>query len=284
MKNPTITKEYVMAVISLLCTLCHAPGVLGQEPGCRSCHTGITVINEKMQPWLLSRAEEEFGRGPGYECAVCHGGDPGAKDAVQAHKAMDANPASMWVLHQGRGCARCHDGHNRITSLMTRKLERPVGGDIMSHVSSLTDPSGATGLDYTYRLSRSLMALETGKACKTLSSNGIIPKGTFPYADFNMDDPDGAFPLAGSRLYRMWIKKALESGFIKRLDSVKQIPDFEHARQLFGSDEKAGFADIHRKQCGRCHVWGQGRGKRGDRRSSGCAACHVIYNLSLIHI
>ena len=268
----------MLVLTVFLFTLYHSSSALGRDSGCLSCHSGIAVINLRMQPWLLSAAEELFGRGPGFECAVCHGGHPGSKDAARAHEDMDANPSGLWVLHQGRGCARCHDGHNRITSLMARKLKQPAGGELMSHVSRLTDPSGVTGLDYTYRLSRSLMALETGKACKILSSNGIIPKGTFPYADFNMDDPDGPLPLAGSGLYKKWIKKALASGFMQRLDSVKEIPDFEHARRIFGSAEKAGFADIHRKQCGRCHVWGQGRRKRGDRRSSGCAACHVIYN------
>lgn len=246
--------------------------------GCRSCHTNIEVINQAMQPWLMARADEIYSRGNGYECAVCHDGNPGSKEKEEAHAGMATNPSSMWILHQGRGCAKCHDGHKSIFSIMGKPLEKPAGGSVLSYVSHLSDPSGRTGTDYTYRMSRSLMALETGKANKTLSSNGVIPKGTFPYADFNMDDPDGPIPMAGSKLYRQWTKKAIDTGFIKRLESVSEIPDFQHAKALFGSEEKAGFADIHRKQCGRCHVWGEGRGKRGDRRAAGCAACHVLYN------
>ena len=246
--------------------------------GCRSCHTGIAVINDAMQPWLLAQAEDRFGKGEGYECAVCHDGNPEALTKAEAHRDMHPNPSSMWVLHQGDGCARCHDGHNTITSVMGKPLPKPAGGSIYSHTSQFSDPSGTTGRNYTYRMARSLMALETGKANKTLSSNGVIPKGTFPYADFNMDDPDGAEPAAGSELYKKWIKKALELGFINRLEGVKEIPDFEQAKRIFGTEEQAGFADMHRKQCSRCHVWGEGRGKRGDRRASGCAACHVLYS------
>ncbi len=246
--------------------------------GCLRCHAGISVINQAMQPWLIVQANELYDKGRGYECAVCHDGNPDAEEKEAAHRGMAPNPSSMWVLHQGRGCAKCHDGHGSITTLMGKPLKRPAGGDIMEHVSQLSDPSGNTGTDYTYRMARSLMALETGKANKTLSSNGIITKGTFPYADFDMDDPDGPEPRAGSELYKQWIRKAIDTGFITRLSHVKEIPDFEHAKVQFQSDEKAGFADMHRKQCGRCHVWGEGRGKRGDRRAAGCAACHVIYS------
>ncbi len=246
--------------------------------GCLLCHRGISIINHRMQPYLLARAEAVYSRGRGFECAVCHSGNPESRDRKQAHKDMDANPSSMWVLHKGRGCAQCHDGHETITSLMGKPMQEPAGGKIMSHVSMFSDPTGQTGMNYTYRTARSLMALETGKANKTLSSNGVIPKGTFPFADFNMDDPDGAEPISGSKVYKQWIRKAINAGFIKRLEQVREIPDFSHATLLFKSEEKAGFADIHRKQCARCHIWTEGRAKRGDRRAAGCAACHVLYD------
>ncbi|MFQ6112100.1 MAG: hypothetical protein ACE5LX_08760, partial [Nitrospinota bacterium] len=147
----------------------------------------------------------------------------------------------------------------------------------MSFESRLTDPSGATGGDHVYRMQRSLMALETGKANKILSSNGVIPKGSFPYSNFDMDDPDGSVPSAGSRAYKEWIAKALRAKLILRLEGTKSIPPYEEGKKVFGSPAKAAFADMHRKQCGRCHVWGEGRPRRGDFRAGGCAACHVLY-------
>lgn len=248
-----------------------------EEKGCLSCHEGIKVINEKMQPFLLSFAQQQYGKGEGYECAICHEGSPSASTKEEAHKGLISNPSSMWVLHQGKGCAKCHDGKGSITTLMGESLPTPVGGELFTMNVISSDPSGSTGMDYTYRMARALMSLETGKANKILSSNGVIPKGTFPYANFDMDDPDGPVPRVGSEKYKEWVKKALEAGYLRRLESVEEIPDFHNGVKIFGSEEKAGFADIHRKQCARCHVWGEGRGKRGDLRASGCAACHMLY-------
>jgi len=248
-----------------------------EEKGCLSCHHGIEVINEKMQPFLLAFAQQQYGKGEGYECAICHEGNPSSTEKDDAHRSVIPNPSSMWVLHQGKGCAKCHDSKGSITTLVGKPLSKAVGGELLPMPVNSSDPSGNTGIDYTYRMARSLMSLETGKANKILSSNGVIPKGTFPYADFDMDDPDGPSPRVGSEKYKEWVNKAINSGFLRRLDSVKEIPDYEKGTKTFASHEQAGFADVHRKQCGRCHVWGEGRDKRGDIRASGCAACHTLY-------
>ncbi len=117
----------------------------------------------------------------------------------------------------------------------------------------------------------------TGIASKTLSSNGVIPKGSFPYGNFDMVDTDGPIPRVGSEKYKEWVGKAINTGYLRRLEKVDEIPDFEKGIKVFGSEEKAGFSDTYRKQCARCHVWGEGRNERGDLRASGCAACHVLY-------
>jgi len=253
-----------------------SPSQPSNEQGCLLCHAGIETINMRMQPFLLAFAQQQYGKREGYECAVCHEGNP-SSNTEDAHKGLIPNPSSMWVLHQGKGCAKCHDSKESITTLMGRRIPKPVGGGLAPIPVMSSDPSGNTGIDYTYRMARALMSLETGKANKILSSNGVIPKGKFPYANFNMDDPDGPVPRVGSEKYREWVKKAINAGFLKRLERVEEIPDFQKAVKTFGSAEKAGFADIHRKQCARCHVWGEGRDERGDRRASGCAACHVLY-------
>ena len=246
------------------------------EKGCLFCHDGIENINVRMQPFLLAFAQQQYGKREGYECAVCHEGNP-SSDTEDGHKGLIPNPSSMWVLHQGKGCSKCHDSRGSIKAVMGKPLPKPVGGTLLPIPVTSSDPSGNTGIDYTYRMARALMSLETGKASKILSSNGIIPKGTFPYANFDMDDPDGPIPRSGSEKYKKWVKKAIDAGFLRRLDKVEEIPYFDKAVKAFGSAEKAGFADIHRKQCARCHVWGEGRDKRGDLRASGCAACHMLY-------
>jgi hypothetical protein len=243
------------------------------EKGCLSCHQGIEVINAKMQPFFLS----QVGNKNGFECAVCHEGKPDATTKEDAHAGMIPNPSSMWTNNEGKGCAKCHSGKDKLTTLMGKKKDyHPTGGAIMSITSTASDPSGKTGSDHVYRMERALMALETGKANKTLMSNGVIPKGEFKYSNFDMDDPDGKQPTVGSDAYLAWVKKALEDNYIGALDHVSRIPPLDEAAKMWG-EAKAGFSDMHRKQCGRCHVWGEGRSKRGDHRAGGCAACHVLY-------
>ncbi|MBI5477426.1 MAG: hypothetical protein HY906_01140 [Deltaproteobacteria bacterium] len=184
----------------------------------------------------------------------------------------------MWALNKGQGCAKCHSSKGKLTTLMGKKQDyHPAGGSLLPMTVTRSDPTGATGFDHVYRMERALMALETGKANKTLMSNGVIPKGKWQFANFDMDDPDGPVPTVGSEAYKTWIKKALDTRYIEALPSVKAIPNLEEGTKLWGA-EKAGFADMHRKQCGRCHVWGEGRAKRGDHRAGGCASCHILYN------
>ena len=111
----------------------------------------------------------------------------------------------------------------------------------MSEQLLSSEPSGVLGIDYTYRMATSLHALMTGIASKTLSSNGVIPKGTFPYGNFDTIDTDGRIPRVGSEKYKEWVGAAIKSGFMRIVDKVDEIPDFEKGVNLFGSEEKAGF-------------------------------------------
>ena len=50
--------------------------VTNEGKGCLVCHEGVEVINERMQPYLLAFAKKKYGVTVGYECAICHEGDP----------------------------------------------------------------------------------------------------------------------------------------------------------------------------------------------------------------
>lgn len=179
------------------------------EKGCLSCHEGIDVINDRMQPFLLGFVRIKYGKGKGYECAICHEGNPASGRKEEAHNDLIPNPSSMWVLHEGKGCAKCHDSKGSVTTLMEKPLIQPVGGQLMSGQTISSEPSGTLGIDYTYRMSMSLHSLMTGIASKTLSSNGVIPKGSFPYGNFDMIDTDGLTPRVGSEKYKEWVEKAI---------------------------------------------------------------------------
>ena len=57
-----------------------------------------------------------------------------------------------------------------------------------------------------------------------------------------------------------------EDGALPRLE---QIPTFAESGEHID--------DYLRKECLRCHLWGEGGERHGDYRSSGCSACHVLY-------
>lgn len=243
-----------------------------RKQGCLSCHEGIEAINEKMQPYLVA-----MGGGDGRACVVCHEGNAGATTKAEAHRGIYPNPGNMWVVSLGLGCGKCHSNTDALTTLQDLDLPRPVGGSLMQVVSTATDPSGLTGSNHVYRMQRGLMSLEYGKASHTLSSNGVVPKGEYRYADFDMDDPDGAVPSAGSEAYKQWIERALAQNYIKRITHSEMVPTFDQGVKLWKDEVKASFADYYRKECARCHIWEEGRRKRGDFRAGGCAACHVLY-------
>ncbi|CAG0940985.1 hypothetical protein BROC_01232 [Candidatus Brocadiaceae bacterium] len=66
-----------------------------EEKGCLSCHEGIDVINDRMQPFLLSFAKVKYGKGRGYECAICHEGNPASGRKEEVHNDLIQNPSSM---------------------------------------------------------------------------------------------------------------------------------------------------------------------------------------------
>ncbi|MFQ5798310.1 MAG: c-type cytochrome [Bacteroidota bacterium] len=243
------------------------------EKACLACHEGIEDINPKMEDYLFAIGAGHKGR----LCVVCHEGNPDATTKKEAHEGMFPNPGSMWVVSVGKGCGKCHSDRNALISVQTLPLPHPVGGSLLEVESTSTDTSGATGRNHVYRMQRALMGLEFGKASHTLMSNGVVPKGDYVYSDFDMDDPDGPVPTVGTETYKKWISKALEAGAIKRVVRSKQIPNFARGDSLWNDPEKAAISDMYRKQCARCHVWEEGRRKRGDLRAGGCAACHVIY-------
>ena len=243
------------------------------EKACLACHEGIEEINPKMQDYL-------FALGGGHEgrlCVVCHEGNPDAITKEEAHRGIYPNPGSMWVVSVGKGCGKCHSDRNALVSLQGQALPEPVGGALLEVVSTSTDPSGGSGRNHVYRMQRGLMATEFGKASHTLMSNGVVAKGEYVYSNYDLSDPDGPVPTVGSPTYREWIERALETGAIRRVERSKSIPTFDEGVELWNDEVMAAFSDMYRKECGRCHVWGEGRRKRGDFRAGGCAACHVLY-------
>ena len=89
-KKLLLVTMFAAVIISSMLLIIHykdARGYAAPAQGCLSCHEGISVINPKMQPYLLTFAIELFGKADGYECAVCHKGNPASKEKEIAHLA-----------------------------------------------------------------------------------------------------------------------------------------------------------------------------------------------------
>jgi mono/diheme cytochrome c family protein len=239
--------------------------------GCLACHEGIEAFSAGAMGRALAAVA---GGDPDRECAVCHEGDPLASTKVDAHRGLVGNPGSLWVTGLGAGCAKCHSRPGSLTTLMGRSLPEPVGGRLMHATSAVSDPTGATSGDYTYRVQRSLMGQESGKAMLVARSAGLDP--TQPWTDFPLVDPDGADPCVGSPAYRGWMAEALAQGYVERIAASEGIPSFPDAAEQVGV-AAAAVVDYGRKACFRCHLWGEGQATRGEHRSAGCSACHVVY-------
>lgn len=246
---------------------------IAREKGCLSCHEGIEIINSTMYDYLYALGGGHEGR----YCVVCHEGNADAITKKDAHNGIFPNPGSMWVVSTGKGCGKCHSNRDALNTLHAHEMPHSAGGSLMEVISTVTDPSGKSGSNHIYRMQRGLMATEFGKASHTLMSNGVVAKGNYIYADYHLTDPDGLIPSAGTSTYKTYIEKAITEGFIKPVERAQSIPTFDQGMELWNDEVKAAFSDYYRKECGRCHVWEEGRRKRGDLRAGGCSSCHVLY-------
>lgn len=243
--------------------------------GCTACHEGIAPI----ATGTMGVALDAFAGGhPDRTCSVCHEGQWAAATKDEAHAGMIGNPGSLWVTSVGAGCAKCHSERGALTSLHGRPLPEPAGGAFLSVRSRRTDPTGASGANHAYRIQRALMAQETGKVFLATASVGLVEPDAPRYTDFALDDPDGPVPCAGSPAYRETMARAFERGHLRRLEGGEALPTRARTAELLGSEAAGAYLDYYRKECGRCHLWGEGKAARGEHRSSGCSACHVPWN------
>lgn len=253
-----------------------------EKAGCVSCHDGIAHISTGT----MAVAIEAFAGGDkNRSCVVCHEGNAGTRSKAVAHRAMIANPGSLWVTSIGLGCGKCHSNHNALTSLHGQDLPEAVGGMLMAAVSKKTDPTGKSGSNHAYRMQRGLMALETGKVTHVMRSGSLLALDKFKFADFDVDDPDGPEPCSGTEVYKAFMKKAKAAGKIVQKNRLYRLPNFEEALAISGPDEPAAaaYADYYRKECGRCHLWGEGLSSFGEHRSAGCSACHIVYSQEALY-
>lgn len=218
--------------------------------GCSSCHEGIESIREEGSAMLLSI--KAFGGiyGDPEGCVVCHGGNPTATTAGEAHKGIPANmaPNGPKTFYRDPGsidianntCGQCHPG-------------------------------------YAYRLQRALMNTEAGKIQGNLHTWGIeeVQDHNVPWGNYDVQDPDGAVPSIGTPEYKEYMA-AMIAAHPKQFPTELQMVPQPSVAEIEADPKLAGFT-YQRQQCQRCHVGARGREKRGDYRGMGCSSCHILY-------
>ncbi len=108
------------------------------------------------------------------------------------------------------------------------------------------------------RLKKSLHATSAGIISAARHTWGAQKTRNALYATYPVKDEDGLIPR--------------EKG---ALPELKVLPAYDPEKPLGPTNHPVD--DYLRAECLRCHVWTRGKERPGDYRSSGCAACHVLY-------
>ncbi len=201
------------------------------------CHQGIEPIRDPESEMM--KQIRALG-----ECTTCHGGNPQATTAEEAHGPEGEfypDPGNPWIVD--KTCGKCHVG-------------------------------------YGYALRLSLMNTEAGKIQGNLWAWGVKGKYgegyTVKYANYSLDDTDGPTPMFGTEKYKAYMEKLIAAYPDQFPQQVEALP-LPSVEEIVQDPSLAAFT-YQRNQCQRCHVGVPPRLKRGDYRGTGCSACHIPYS------
>jgi len=174
-------------------------------------------------------------------------------------------------------CLKCHRGIEAISDLSAMKELKCTfchRGDAkaikkeMAHKGMWANPSdfavveetcGACHREILERVKKSLHATSAGIISATRYLFAAQKGKNAIYAVRIVMDSDGIVPA--------------ERGAMKELC---ELPFYDPSRPESATNTPAD--DYLREECLRCHLYSYGAERYGDYRSSGCAACHVIYD------
>ncbi|MFQ6118388.1 MAG: hypothetical protein ACE5KE_00720, partial [Methanosarcinales archaeon] len=187
--------------------------------------------------------------------------DPSTCDDAGCHAGIESiNPKMPFT------CTTCHSGNGNATT-----KEEAHSGEFYPNPSAMEVLAKGKGCaqchstngsimklsDHTERVMKSIMTTFAGVISGARYENNAQDTKNSLYAAVAVNDTDGEFPV--------------ERGALKKLD---QIPEYNRGISNGTGEPIDGYL---RKECLRCHLWNEGAKRFGDYRSSGCAACHVVY-------
>ncbi|WP_457607774.1 cytochrome C [Nitratifractor sp.] len=237
------------------------PAKVSGGDSCVKCHQGIESIRDPKSDMMKQIVAMGKGMGDSGGCVICHGGDPKAGTAEEAHKGAPKShpgslanfvrdPGSYWIMD--KTCGVCH-------------------------------------ADTVANMKKALMATEAGKIQGNLHTWGTEPTMKVKFANYDVKDEDGKKPAWGTADYKKYMLAMIEKYPDQFPTELKQLPlppksDADLEKKPGESDEayKARVAyhasiTYQRSDCQRCHIGVRGRKGRGDWRGMGCSACHIPY-------
>ncbi|WP_457602905.1 cytochrome C [Nitratifractor sp.] len=228
---------------------------------CVKCHKGIESIRDPKSDMMKQIVAMGKGMGDSGGCVVCHGGNPKAGTAAEAHKgapkahpgglnAFVRDPGSYWIMD--KTCGVCH-------------------------------------ADTVANMKKALMATEAGKIQGNLHTWGTEPTMKVKFANYDVKDEDGAKPAWGTDTYKKYMLAMIHKYPDQFPSELKQLPPPPKSHAQL--EKKAGESEAEyqarvayhasityqRSDCQRCHIGVRGRKGRGDWRGMGCSACHIPY-------
>ncbi len=257
MRDAYFVSARLRSVVATCCAVACLPAcgpkiVVVDRPSCEACHRPLRKDGTAVG---IEHAHPDLADGP-LACVDCHGGDDTSYVQSQAH------------VSPGPG------GERYLRNLTIEELDavRPeylrfinpgdlrVASRSCGSASPRVDGSGCHQgiLD---RVIRNQMATFSGELGVARFRAGVQRRGAGVKGIYDVEDPDyvaGAVPGTVGRLSKM-----------------------EEPRIAAGETEIGPYQDLYlTKACMRCHLWSFGDNKfRGDYRSSGCSACHMVYDV-----
>ena len=224
--------------------------------GCTAsqCHDLLEPIVQPTSGMMKALKKESVKHGDLDGCLPCHGGDPQALTAPEAHTGTVAtlaaaggpdafypDPASPWV--NARSCGTCH--------------------------------SAQVGAQW-----QSLMMTEAGKAQGTAWSFGSLNGYEHTWGNYDVKNPEDPHKRLGTDVYRAYMEAKKRSHPNVWVDEMKTIPEAvktDAEIDALKDDPRQAMMTYLRTECQRCHLGVKGRPKRGDFRGMGCGGCHIPY-------
>ena len=218
---------------------------------CLSCHKGISPIREHSSEMMKEIYQKGAEAGDPNGCIVCHGGNPDATKAENAHKGTVSffresdgpkefypDPGSSWI--NSFSCGQCHK--EQISSQMN-----------------------------------SLMMTEQGKIQGALWGFGGLEGYEHNVGNYATQNPADVHSRLGTNVYDEYMIELHTLNPQVYPGKMKKLPPAPTADEVQNDPQLAVYTYL-RQECLRCHTGSKGRSKRGDYRGMGCSSCHIPYS------